>query len=305
MTEIHVRDRASGKTFTEQVYGGGFLKLLYGNSLVARLLYYTLLPLLTHFTLFSRFYGWLQRRPASKKKVLPFIQKYGVDSSEFLDPPDSFDSFNAFFIRHLKPTARPIDQDPMEAILPADARFLFHQQIGDCSGFVVKGQKFELSTFLQDRPLAERYTNGSMVMARLCPTDYHRYHFPCDCVPSAPKLINGYLSSVNPIALKRNIDIFSENKRIVTTLKTQDFGTVIVVQVGATNVGSIHCTYRPEKPYCKGDEMGYFSFGGSSLILLFEEGKIIFDKDLQSPDNPFQEVRALMGQSMGRAPNSK
>lgn len=187
-------------------------------------------------------------------------------------------------------------------ILPADARYLVFPHLKTTETFWVKGQKLSLEQLLQSAPLARRYEEGSMVIARLCPVDYHRFHFPCDCIPQEPQEINGPLFSVNPIALRRNLSILAENKRVVTSLKTTHFGEILFIEIGATYVGTIHQTYTPGTPCLKGDEKGYFSFGGSSLILLFEPRTIQFDQDLLDYSAKTIEVRALLGQSLGRKP---
>lgn len=138
-----------------------------------------------------------------------------------------------------------------------------------------------------------------MVLARLCPTDYHRYHFPVDCIPGKPQLINGPLFSVNPIALKQNIEILAKNKRKLCKLQSPEFGQVLFIEVGATNVGSINDTFVPGKSYRKGDEKGYFSFGASSLIILFEPNSIVLDADLIQSEKI--EIYCQMGQKMGKA----
>jgi phosphatidylserine decarboxylase len=301
MKEIVFLDRETKKITQEKVYGEACLQALYGDSFFSKILEKTMLPLLSKYPFASKLYGALQKSSFSKKKVKPFIKDFEMDSSEFLDSVDSFGSFNEFFIRKLKPGARKIVTGRDVAILPADARYLVYPNIEKSEGFLVKGKKFTLENFLQSKELAAKYAQGSMLIARLCPTDYHRFHFPFNCMPSSSELINGYLYSVNPIALRKRIEIFSENKRELTTLRTQQFGEVIFVEVGATNVGSIHQTFTPEEPYAKGDEKGYFSFGGSSLVLLFEPGKIQFDQDLVDASAERIEVRGLMGQSLGRA----
>ena len=104
---------------------------------------------------------------------------------------------------------------------------------------------------------------------------------------------------MNPLALRKKIEILSQNKREITELQTSNFGKVLFIEVGATFVGSIHHTFSPNEAYAKGDEKGYFSFGGSSLILLFEPGRIQFDQDLIEASAGKLEVKALMGQSLG------
>ena len=265
-------------------------------------MFFFLLPLFSRIHCLSRLYGRFQKSALSRFKIKPFIRAYKIDVSEFLEPVDSFASFNDFFIRHLKPERRPIAEGHDVAILPADARYLVFQDIEKEEGFWIKGKKFSLKDLLQDEELAARYARGAMAIARLCPVDYHRFHFPSQCTPSQARLINGPLFSVNPKALKRNIEILSENKRMITSLHTPNFGKVQYIEVGATYVGSIHQTYILGKSYAKGEEKGYFSFGGSCLILLFEPNTIVFDSDLIQTSIKKMEVRGLLGQSLGRIP---
>lgn len=301
MSEIRYIDRQTKKEHIENVYGRRALEAFYGKGLLSHFFSWTLLPLLAHCPLVSRYYGYLQKRPASRKKVLPFIHTFEVDISEFLDDPSTFTSFNDFFIRKLKPSCRPISSGHDIAVLPADGRYLVFPSIQKSDGFLVKDQKFSIEKLLQNPSLADKYAHGSMVIARLCPTDYHRYHFPCNCTPHEPRLINGPLFSVNPMALKRNIHFLSENKRVITALETKNFGTVLYIEVGATAVGSIHQTFTPYEHYSKGDEKGYFSFGGSCILLLFEPGRIAFDQDLIDASQKRIETRALFGEPLGRA----
>lgn len=301
MCEIHFIDRVSRKEEKEKVYGQIFLEILYGKRLSHRFLSFFFLPLFTKIPLLSKLYGDVQKCTWSKRKIASFIRTFHINTSEFLDPVDSFQSFNDFFIRKLKPEARPIATGNDVAVLPADARYLFFSNISKSDGFLVKGQKFDLEDLLGSSALANKYSQGSMIIARLCPVDYHRFHFPCNCVPDEPKLINGPLFSVNPMALKSKIDILTQNKRMLTQLSTKNFGTILYIEVGATYVGSIQQTFTPGEHYAKGDEKGYFSFGGSCLILLFEPARIEFDQDLLDASHRRIEIKGLLGQSMGRA----
>lgn len=299
MEPIYYIDRHTRQLRQEQVYGAKALRFFYGNGWLSKFCGTPLSTVVSKLPFLSSFYGWLQKLPRSKKKVLPFIKTYDVDASEFLAPPDSFSSFNDFFIRRLKPQARPIAPGTNTAIIPADGRYFFYQHIDRTDGFVVKGKKFDLGTLLQNQELAQKYAQGAMVMARLCPSDYHRFHFPVDCIPEKTKEINGWLYSVNPAAIKKNVNIFTENKRTLCILDTQTFGQVLFLEIGATFVGSIHQTYQPFQKAAKGDEKGYFSFGGSSLIILFLPGSIRLDGDLVQASAGGLEIKCLMGQSMG------
>jgi phosphatidylserine decarboxylase len=301
MNEIRYIDRQSRQEKTEQVYGKYFLTALYGSSFYSRILSFIFLPIFSHLKFLSRLYGAIQKSSFSRFKVKRFVKKFKIDTSEFLDPIESFNSFNDFFIRKLKPSARPISSGHDVAILPADARYLVYENIYTVEGFWIKGHKFSLEELVQDAALAAKYTQGSMVIARLAPVDYHRFHFPANCLSNEPKAIPGPLYSVNPIALKSDIHILSRNKRMITTLNTKNFGSILYIEVGATNVGSIHQTFIPHEHYAKGDEKGFFSFGGSCIILLFEPYKIQFDQDLIDASHRKIETLGLFGQSLGRA----
>ncbi|MDN3507351.1 MAG: phosphatidylserine decarboxylase, partial [Simkaniaceae bacterium] len=200
-------DRETKEKKVEKVYGGGLIRFLYGKGSFIR-------PLVTSFSLFSRFYGWVQKRGFTKGKIAPFIEKYGMDAAEFADQVESFSSFNDFFVRKLKPSARPIASS--HGVMPADARYLFFPNISLADRFYVKGQKLNLPQLLRSSELAKTYENGTVIFARLCPVDYHRFHFPFDCVAGKSKLINGPLMSVNPLPLSKNIMILSQNKRVIT-----------------------------------------------------------------------------------------
>ncbi|MBS0629593.1 MAG: phosphatidylserine decarboxylase [Verrucomicrobia bacterium] len=297
MTDLYIIDRESGKKIEEKVPYKNALLFLYGDHPFAWLLR----PLICNLPFVSKFFGSLQRCPRSAKHIAPFIEKYGIDATEFRDPIESYKCFNDFFIRKLKTSARYINDGNDIAILPADGRYLAFQDINHEEGIFVKGKKFSLEKLLGDKKLAHKYAQGSMVIIRLAPVDYHRFHFPCNCVPSEAKLIKGPLYSVNPIALRKNIDILTENKRMITRLKTAHFGTMLFIEVGATYVGSIHQTYEPEKHYAKGDEKGYFAFGGSSIILLFEPFRIQLDQDLIANTHQGFETLGKLGQTLGRA----
>ncbi len=298
---IRYIDRKTHQEMTEKVYGGFFIDLLYGTNWFSNFISLIFLPLFSRVPFLSQFYGWIQKSKLSKKKIIPFIKKYHVDTSEFQDPVESFQSFNDFFIRKLKPEARPIVPDPQNAILPADGRYLVYDNIHSIDGFFVKGKKFSLESLLQSSTLAHKYSQGSMVIARLAPVDYHRFHFPTDCQPDVAHLIPGKLFSVNPTALKKHVEILTENKRMITHLHTHHFGTILFIEVGATYVGSIHQTYTPRKWIPKGDEKGFFSFGGSCLILLFEPFRIQLDSDLLDASRKRLETLGQMGQSLGKA----
>ncbi|MEY3773221.1 MAG: Phosphatidylserine decarboxylase proenzyme, partial [Verrucomicrobiota bacterium] len=154
---------------------------------------------------------------------------------------------------------------------------------------------------LGDAVLAEKFAGGAMLISRLCPVDYHRFHYPAAGTPAEPRLINGWLYSVSPIALRRNIRYLAQNKRVLTLLETPAFGTVAILEVGATNVGSIRQSGVPGRPVAKGEEKGYFKFGGSCVITLFQRGRIRFESDLVTQSAQGIETYAKMGDRLGEA----
>lgn len=293
---IQFYNRYSQSLEEEAVYGDGFLKWAYENPLGQ-----LTTELIVKRALFSKWYGWRMDMLGSKKKVLPFIEKFKVDEGEFLDAPDSYRTFNEFFYRKLKASARPIDTQPDSVVFPADGRHLGFPDISEVDRIFVKGQHFDLPALLGDKKLAEKFAQGSLVFSRLCPVDYHRYHFPCDgtVVDSGRRLLNGVLYSVNPIALKKNINILWQNKRYITEVKNDTLGSVLILEVGATCVGSAIETHLQSKPVTKGGEKGYFRFGGSTVITLFEPGAIELADDLVSQTQAGYELYAKMGDFLG------
>ncbi len=293
---ITVYNRLTGRIETEQVYGESWLKWTYGTSF-GRLS----LAALVRRAWFSQWYGWRMNRPASVQKVLPFVVRYNLDADEFTKPATAFRTFNEFFYRTLKSSARPIVAEDSVAVLPADGRHLAFQNADTADGFYVKGAKFTLGELLGSDVLGAEFAGGSLLISRLCPVDYHRFHFPVAGTPDEARLINGWLYSVSPIALRRNVSYLVQNKRMVTLIDTARFGRVAVLEIGATCVGSILQSYVPGRPVATGDEKGLFAFGGSCVVTVFAKDRIRFDADLVASSAEHREVYARMGQSLGRA----
>ena len=295
VSAIQYYSSLSGKVETEQVYGEGFLRFAYENPLGKMALH-----LFIKRPFFSHWYGWRMNQPQSQKKIAPFLAHYGLDPEEFADDVGQYRSFNEFFYRKLKPSARPIDAAHDSVVFPADGRHLAFANASEISSVFVKGQSFDLAQLLGSEELASRYEKGALLLSRLCPVDYHRYHFPVAGIPQAASLINGPLFSVSPIALRQNLSYFWQNKRSITAIATPHCGTVLMLEIGATCVGSIHQTYAAGQAVAKGDEKGYFAFGGSSTILLFEPDRIEIDPTFLTRSQEGMETYALMGTPFAR-----
>ncbi len=292
-SEIEFYNRVTQSIETEKVFGGGPLKWTYETA-IGRIFCEAIIKR----AFFSRLYGWWAKWPSTKKTVTKFIEDFGLDPNDFQKEVSDFGCFNDFFIRKLKPEVRPIDSDPASVIFPADGRHLGFQDLSEVDRIYAKGQSFSLLELLGDADLADRFKAGAAVISRLCPVDYHRYHFPAAGNCGEPKLINGVLYSVNPIALRRNIGILAENKRVLTRLESDIAGTILILEVGATNVGSIVQTSTPG-PVAKGEEKGYFEFGGSMTITFIEPGRVELDRDLIEHTASGREIYARMGDRVG------
>lgn len=293
-------DRYRNQTRVENVYGENYLRWTYGTFL-GRLALATVVKR----TWFSRFYGWRMDHRSSRGKIQGFVDKYNVDQSEFTRKIGDFESFNAFFSRTLQPQSRPIDPNPSAIVFPADGRHLCVPDLSSCDGLFVKGEMFDLESLVGDAQLAKDFAGGALVLSRLCPVDYHRFHFPTSGRAGPCHVINGPLFSVNPIALRKNIQILATNKRAITVLHTEHMGKVLLLEVGATNVGSICQTFAEDALVTRGDEKGFFQFGGSSTITIFEAGRVRFDADLVSHSAEGMELYARMGDRMGRITSSQ
>ena len=293
---IYYFDRYDGTTKTEKVYGERWLRLAYENP-VGRFAVW----LLFRRAFFSWYYGRKMNKRSSDLLIIKFIGDYDINVSEFAKSPFDYKTFNEFFHRALKPESRPIAPGAGTAVFPADGRHLAFPDVDRAGGFYVKGAKFTLEALLGDADLAGRFSGGSMLISRLCPSDYHRFHFPVAGIPREPRLVKGKLYSVNPIALRRNILYLVRNKRIVTLVESTIFGTTAMVEVGATNVGSIVESFVPGRPVLKGEEKGMFAFGGSCVITMFARSRIVFDADIVRQSASCIETYARMGDRLGLA----
>lgn len=287
-------NRYTGQFEKEQIAGEAWIRWVYGSPLGKLALH-----ALVKRALFSKLLGASKNTASSRKDIAPFVETYGINMEESQKSIEEFLHFNDFFYRRLRPDARPIDQTPGAAAFPADARHMGWQCAADMNNVFLKGQQFDIPALLGNRELAERYIKGSVVLSRLCPTDYHRFHFPVAGIPSPSLIIPGPLASVSPICLKHRISWLWTNKRVLTLLQSEEWGQVAILAVGATGVGGIHMTYNPENQTSKGGEQGYFSFGGSTVMTFFEPGRIHLDQDLLDLTSQCVELYARQGDHMG------
>lgn len=246
----------------------------------------------------SKLMGLYYDAPCSRKKIASLTAIPGCNAAEAEKEPSEYASFNDFFIRKLKPGARPADMAENVLSSPADGRLLVYCNIRPDHPIPVKGAVRPLNHLcgktLPDKPY-------HVAVFRLAPVDYHRYHFPCDCVQTGEvRKIAGKYHSVNPIAIKKRPDLFVENTRHITELTSDTFGKFLYIEVGAFGVGSIVQTAGAGM-HRKLDEKGYFKFGGSTVILVMESDRVMFSPDLLDASAAGKEVRLKMGDTIGSA----
>lgn len=288
-------DRRDGLWKTERVFAGAFLHWLYNTragGLVCTAITASPWP--------SRLYGRAHRGAWSRRKVRRFVEALGVDTSEALKPLDAFPSFADFFVREIDLRQRPVHPEPDVCIAPADGKVLAFARVEAGTRFAIKRSWFDLAGLLRDAALTRTFAGGAMVVSRLCLADYHHFHFPVAGLASAARPIPGSYHAGGPYALRTLVPFFTENHRMLTTLASDRFGLVGMVEIGALTVGSIRQTYRPETRVARGERKGRFELGGSTVVLLFEPGAIALDADLVSLTAEGTESYVRMGESIGR-----
>ena len=287
-------NRYTGKTEREKVMGERALRWIYGTSTGKLALH-----LLIKRAAVSKVMGWMKDRPSSARNLPQFVQEYGINMEEAERAVEEYTSFNDFFTRTLKPGARPVCGEGLVA-LPADGRHSGWQDAAEMRGAFVKGQSFDLPALLGSAELARKYAHGTVVLSRLCPVDYHRFHFVASGTPEAAVRIPGPLASVSPYCLRRRISWLWTNKRELTVIHSDALGDVLSLAVGATGVGAITQTYAPGQHVEKAQEQGYFAFGGSTVMTFFEPGRIQLAEDIASHSAEYVETYARQGDVMGR-----
>ncbi|KAK7423113.1 phosphatidylserine decarboxylase [Neonectria punicea] len=244
--------------------------------------------------------------PASKEEIEKFIEFHGLDISEVLLPLEEFKNFNEFFYRALKPDARPCSAPdrPQIIVSPADCRSVVFNSITQATKIWVKGREFNMKRLLGDAYPEDvsRFEGGALGIFRLAPQDYHRFHIPVDGIMGKPKTIDGEYYTVNPMAIRSALDVYGENVRVVVPIDSEQHGRVMVICVGAMMVGSTVITRKEGDHVRRAEELGYFKFGGSTILLLFEPGKMVFDNDLVANANEALETLIRVGMSIGHSP---
>ncbi len=294
--DLHYYDRQKAELAEEKVLGGFFMRLAYGCP-AGKLLHW---PLFAR-AFFSQLLGYCADRRMSRRRISGTVKDLNIDMSEVIVPEGGFASFNDFFIRRLKAGARPLAAEKEALVSPADCRILVYPKLEEGSCIPVKGSSFSVDELLGQpgAELAEEFSGGSLCVCRLCPADYHRYHFPADGELRRSWRLKGKYHSVHPMALWSGLRVFAQNLRQVNMLELENFGLSAFIEVGAFGVGSIRESFGGGK-FRKGEEKGYFAFGGSTIIMVFKAGSIVFDADLLAKSAENIECLVRMGEQIAR-----
>ena len=267
-------------------YGAGKLAFLYNNPLGRLLLGIAVSPFV------SNVYAWKNSRKSSAKKIPGFIKEHNIDMSDYEDR--EYKSFTDFFTRKIRYGKRPVDMAPEALISPADSKLLVYEIEKDTT-LRIKGRTYTADEILEDSENAGEFAGGYALVFRLTVDDYHRFCYPDRGCLISRRLIKGKLHTVSPVS--NDHKIYMENTRAVNLLKTENFGTVAYIEVGAMLIGRI--VDNGTDVFEKGQEKGYFEPGGSTVVILVKNVEI--DKDIMEQSASGIETKVRYGERIGRA----
>lgn len=227
--------------------------------------------------------------------ISPFIAKSNISMEEYED--EEYESYNHFFTRRLKEGKRTFSKAAQLLCAPCDGRLSVYPIKADGS-FTIKNTVYTMDSLVRSKMLAEKYLGGTLCVFRLTVEDYHHYAYIDEGVKTKNYRIPGVFHTVNPLA-NDQYPIYTENAREFSILKSQSFGNVLMMEVGALLVGKIVNRHEKMKVY-RGMEKGFFEFGGSTVILAFEKDKIVMDDDIITNAADGFETVVKMGEVIGR-----
>ena len=281
------KDR-SGNVMEQETKQDSILKLLYTKSWGRMLLKPFLAPWI------SRLAGAILDSRITTPLIMPFVKANQIDLTEY--KPKYYNSYNEFFSREIKPEARPIDKDAKTLITPADGKLTVYP-ITEELQVTIKDTPYTIAELLKNKKVAKQYQGGYVVVVRLTVDNYHRYCYVADGLKGKNHFIKGVLHTVNPVA-NDYVPIYKENCREYCRIRTEQFGEIIQMEVGALMVGRI-CNYHQVKQVKKGEEKGKFEFGGSTVVLILPKDSVVIDEDLLENTKEGYETLVKMGEHIG------
>lgn len=258
----------------------------------------------------SRLAGGFARSGISRPIIPHFARRYQINLSEAEQPLEAYGSLTEFFCRRLKPGLRPVDSSADVLVSPVDGAIAQFGSLDRGEMVQAKGISYTAEALLGSAEAARRYAGGQFITLYLSPSDYHRIHTPVTGKVVAASYMPGTLWPVNMAAVDAVAGLYAKNERLVTYLETERFGRVAMVKVGALIVGGVKVTYdqtlgtnvragrAAHRSYADGpvlqkaDEIGWFEFG-STVILLLEPGHYRWEPGL-APHKPVRLGETLL-----------
>lgn len=293
---MKVFDRAQNRVFSEEVYGDFFIRMAYSYALGQKVVSNPIVQ-----KGFSRLIGIWQDLPFSKRIIPEFIERYKIVMSDYGEDISAYRTFNDFFIRPFLEGARSFPSDPKDFGAPAEGRLSVFPVNGAQTRLTIKGKNLSVAELVSSDEMAQSFAWGHAMVFRLAPVDYHRFHFPDSGIPNQAFKLGNRLHSVNPLAQRAIPELFLWNERQVTFFQSEHFGPLLIIEVGAMGVGKISQTFEANVSVQRGQEKGYFSFGGSTVIVLSQ--KAYFQPDLDILDRTESGLESLvrLGEKVGRS----
>jgi len=291
---IKFYNRLTKKYEEELIAGEAYLNWVYSSPLGMKLL-----ELFIKKKMASRIFGYYCDTAMSKSKIDKFVDQFKIDMNLFEIPEKGYRNFNEFFYRKLKKDKLQIASDENDLISPCDGRVLAYEGIDINMLIQIKGITYSLAELIGNDAINSNYAQGSCLIVRLSPANYHRFHFVDHGNCGRTTKIKGFYYSVNPASIQRINKLFCSNQREWSVLNSKNFGEILYVEVGATFVGSIIQTYHPHQEVTKGEEKGYFKFGGSTVIIFLRKDSVKIDQDILEQTKKGMECRVSMGERIG------
>lgn len=283
---MRIIDRDGKEVIVDQSQNN-YLKALYSHVIGRCVLKVLTLPFITSFG------GAYMNSGFSRRKIKPFIQKNNIDMSQYVI--EDFKSYNDFFTRKIKEGKRPIALDKNALISPADSKLMCYS-VDEELILNIKDTRYKVEELLENKELAKQYKEGTCLIFRLTVDDYHRYNYIDNGYKEEDIYIPGRFHTVNPIA-NDYYPIYKQNSRSYSLLHTENFDDVIYMEVGAMMVGRI--VNHPLAQYKKGEEKGYFEFGGSTIVLLLKKDIVTIDADIIENSAKNNETKVRLGEKIG------
>lgn len=240
--------------------------------------------------------GRFMNSPLSKVLIKRFVRKNHIDLEAY--ERTDYRSFNNFFTRKIDPALRPVSMQPGALIAPCDGKLSVYSIKKDDT-VEIKGHSYTMNELVQNSRIAGSYEGGVMLVFRLTVSDYHRYHYPDSGIKSQNTHIHGAFHTVNPVAASVR-RIYCENAREYFTLSSENFGEILMMQVGALLVGRI-CNKHQKAAVRRGQEAGWFEYGGSTVIVCLGKHTVDILPELTKSSELNRETDVKMGQAIGFA----